>query len=715
MAIYELEQRVFYDAAVAADVSETTDDPGPDSAHDADNGEDSDAATTPDEESSASNTPAADDSSADYYKELIAQYEDKLNGGDQSAQDEFGNSVSINGDYAVVAAAGQSEGKGAVYVFTKTGDAWVMTQKLTASDGEAGDNFGSSVFIDGDYIVVGASGDDDGGADAGAAYIFTNKGGSWIEQTKIDAGADSASGDAFGSAVAMDGDFLVVGAYGDDDFGEDSGSAYVFEREGDNWYEQSKLTAGDGEAFAYFGWSVDIDGDSLVVGAIGDNGQGAAYVFDLYGSTWMEDAKLTASDGETGDMFGWDVDIQNDEVLVGAVGDDDLGTDSGAAYLFNGKSPAWEQSMKLTASTGGAYDYYGSSVDLEGSYMLVGAQGHDEGTGAVFLYKREASGLKEIYITAGDGEPGDHFGSSADLDGEYVIIGAPGNDEFGTDSGAAYALQYTRPAEPPTPPPDPGEGTDINDNTDIGDNDMDDQPDDNIPGQDDGDGSTGDTTGPTTDGDSGETGDGGYSFGDVTPPDSADQIVIQEGANVSYFDAQTMDTSYQMPNGEYMVDIDTAGTEDIVEHEAEIGFDREVDNEGAETPEAAEMVDDSIVMAETEAAESAREVVDDLIDSDDDSHDQPDEQDHGPGPQGESGHAPQGQGGEGTDEPPSEEFTNALNRLFLSDSSLLTDGSFDGEAGPAAEGEGGTHSGIGADNPAFQDAIDRSLDAMLSF
>ena len=211
--------------------------------------------------------------------------------------------------------------------------------KLTGSDAASGDQFGSSVSISGDYAIVGAGHDDNVGFRSGSAYIFVRDGQGWTEQAKLTAAA-AAAFDQFGSSVSNSGDYAIVGAWGDDDGGSSSCSAYIFVRDGQSWTEQAKLTAGDAVGDDNFGFSVSINGDYTIIGAEHDDDggskSGSAYIFVRDGQSWTEQAKLTASDAVAGDWFGWSVSISGDYAIVGAVFDDDGGTSSGSAYVYSG-------------------------------------------------------------------------------------------------------------------------------------------------------------------------------------------------------------------------------------------------------------------------------------------------------------------------------------------------------------------------------------------
>ena len=209
--------------------------------------------------------------------------------------------------------------------------------KLTASDAAGGVLFGDSVAISGGTAVVDAYRDDDGGNQSGSAYVFVRSGGTWSEQTKLMA-SDAAADDYFGWSVAISGDTVVVGARLDNDGGPFSGSAYVFVRSSGSWSQQAKLTASDAAAEDQFGYSVAVSGDTAVVGNRGDADggldSGSAYVFVRSGTTWSQQAKLTASDAAADDFFGDSVAVSGDTAVVGAPWDDDAGLNSGSAYVF---------------------------------------------------------------------------------------------------------------------------------------------------------------------------------------------------------------------------------------------------------------------------------------------------------------------------------------------------------------------------------------------
>jgi len=441
----------------------------------------------------------------------------KLTAADGVAGGFFGNTVAVDGDSIMVGAEGTNAGQGAAFVFSRNqggANNWGQVKKLTALDGAVNHLFGSAVAVDGDTLVVGAHRDDVGAnADQGSAYLFSGLDCDFTEQAHPVA-SDGAASDQFGRAVAVEGDTLVVGASG----GDDKGSAYVFSRnqggagvwgqvakltasdgvatdqfgtavavDGDtivvgtqvhdvganslqgavyvysrnqgganNWGEVKKLLSSDGAAFARFGVAMAVDGDTLVVGAwgAGNAGQGAAYVFSRNqggANNWGEVKKLTASDGATGDSFGWSVAVDGDVVVVAAYADDTgANEDQGSAYVYSrnqGGANNWGEVKKLTASDGAASDNFGWFVAADGDTIVVGVPGDNVGgngrQGSAYVFSRNQGGANnwgEVKkLTALDGAAVDRFGWSVAVDGDTLVIGAITDDVGANDSqGSAY-------------------------------------------------------------------------------------------------------------------------------------------------------------------------------------------------------------------------------------------------------------------------------------
>ena len=303
-------------------------------------------AATPGDTQAALTWDDPSNSSITGYEYLLHTQAAKLTASDGTADDEFGWSVSVDGSTAVVGAPGENGGRGAAYVLTLQSGAWSQVAKLTALDRAFNDEFGISVAVDGDTVVVGAHEDDDNYINSGSVYVFTKPANGWADATETGklTASDGAAGSRFGVSVGVDGDTVVVGARLDDDNGWASGSAYVFTKPANGWTTTSsfaaKLTASDGVAGDQVGRSVAVDGDTVVVGAFGDddNGStsGSAYVFKEPAGGWVtatETAKLTASDGASFDYFGISIAVDGGTVVVGAYLDDAKRMDSGSAYI----------------------------------------------------------------------------------------------------------------------------------------------------------------------------------------------------------------------------------------------------------------------------------------------------------------------------------------------------------------------------------------------
>jgi len=379
---------------------------------------------------------------------LVATQQAELLAGGGDDFDTFGGAVAISGDTALVGASRDDDmgsDAGAVYVFARSGTSWIQQAKLTAADGGSNDNFGFSVALSGNTAVVGAIADDDVTSDAGAAYVFVRSGTTWSQQAKLTA-ADGTSNDQLGFSIAVSGDTAVVGAVNDDDRAEHAGSAYVFVRSGTTWTQQAKLIATDTAAFDQLGWSVAVSGDTAVVGARlhddANTDSGSAYVFVRGGTSWTQQAKLTAGDAATGDTFGAAVAVSGTTAVVGAPLTDANAADSGSAYVFTRSGTSWTQQAKLTAADAGASDSLGAAAALDGDTVVVGAPNDGDlgaASGSAYVFTRSGtSWTQQTKLTASDGAAVDLFGTSVAVSGSTSLIGAPGHDDLGPSSGSAY-------------------------------------------------------------------------------------------------------------------------------------------------------------------------------------------------------------------------------------------------------------------------------------
>ncbi len=351
----------------------------------------------------------------------------------------FGRSVSINGDYAIVG-ADTIDFKGSAYIFKREDANWIQQAKLLASDAARGDMFGMSVAISGDLAIVGAQGDN---SYRGSAYIFKRIDVNWVQQTKLLA-SDGAASDMFGSSVSISGDWAIVGAEGDDG---SRGSAYLFKRDGTIWSQKAKITASDGVEGDMFSCPVSISDDYVIAGAMNADGSeidsGAAYIFVRDGNNWNQQAKLIASDGAEGDMLGCSVSLKDQFAIAGAFYAEGSVPYSGAAYVFVRDGNSWTQQAKLAASDGAESDQFGAAVSIDGLHAFVGAiQDDDNGadSGSAYVFIRDGnSWSQQEKILASDGAAGDQFGYSVSIDAGFAIVGAECDDNL---KGSAYVFNW---------------------------------------------------------------------------------------------------------------------------------------------------------------------------------------------------------------------------------------------------------------------------------
>ncbi len=362
----------------------------------------------------------------------------------------FGRSADLDGTTLLVGAFkadGVALGTGAAYVFANTGT-WGEQQKIQLPFGVPGDEFGLSVSLDGDRAAIGAPGRIGiAGADQGAVYVFERNGGVWTESAMIVA-LDAAAGDEFGTSVALDGDTLVVGAVNDVGFsGGVTGSAYVFIHSAGQWLQQSKLLASDGQQGDDFGAVIGLSGDTAAVGApVNGSVRGAVYVYERVGTTWTEQAKLVAGDAQDGDQLGWSVAVAGDVVISGAPFVD---ASRGAAYVFRRTAGTWSEEARLVAWDRAVDDAFGSSVALDLPLAVVGSpESEVEGVpsgGALYVFAEDQGAWRDrAHVVAPDAGPGDRNGTSVGVSGDLVAGLSPWKS-YGAfeNAGAAYVFDST--------------------------------------------------------------------------------------------------------------------------------------------------------------------------------------------------------------------------------------------------------------------------------
>ncbi len=437
-----------------------------------------------------------------------ADSDQSLAASNRGANDYFGNAVAISGDTMIVGApfedssatgidpasneAATNSGAAYVYVRGENGG-WTQQAYLKASNTGAGDQFGFSVAISGDTIVVGAYAEaskstgpdsaqnDNTATNAGAAYVFVREGSTWTQEAYLKA-SNTEAGDLFGYSVAIDGETIVVGASGEastnstesDNTAAQAGAAYVFTRSGSQWSQDRYLKASNPNKADFFGISVGISGESIVVGATGESSSdaanqsnntaassGAAYVFRLVNDTWSQDGYLKASNIGAADLFGRSVAISGNTVVVGAYQEDsktsqsdNLAANSGAAYVFTRGTSKWSQQafLKPSDTTTAGYNF-GISVAIDEDTLAVGASGKLSKTGTASSFIRVANAWSEQSILTPANPPGetaDNFGVAVAISLDTCVVGAFG--EKGTPpltlSGAAYLFEGLGPQVP---------------------------------------------------------------------------------------------------------------------------------------------------------------------------------------------------------------------------------------------------------------------------
>jgi len=365
----------------------------------------------------------------------------------------MGYSVAISGDTIVAGAPDDDTDKiglktGAVFVFVRSGTTWKEQARLVAPDAVAGIWFGCSVAIEGDTLLVGAGLEGFGTPSLpGAVYVFERTGTTWSKGTKF-VPSDGASRDNFGFSIALRGNDALIGAIRDDSIAFDAGSAYVFVRDTTGWTQQAELEAPDAKSSNQYGHAVALGKDTALIGAYYDNAgaasSGAAHVFVRTGKTWSYDAKLKPKVPAKDDQFGRKLALSDDgkTALIGAHYRDEVGPDSGAAYVFERDATGWHEQTKIVPSDGVAGDYFGYSTVLSGDMAVIGAiHAGPSRSGALYVYARDGS----RWVARGRIIPeavaaSDDLGNAVAISGTTLIAGASSADPKGSNTGMAWVL-----------------------------------------------------------------------------------------------------------------------------------------------------------------------------------------------------------------------------------------------------------------------------------
>ena len=365
----------------------------------------------------------------------------KLSAADPTEGAYLGADAALDGGTLALSADGldlHGSNSGAVYVFDRETDGWQRTSRLVPADAGSGQLFGEAIDLTGETLVCGATGDDEHGTDAGAAYAFERDGGKWTQTAKL-APPALAAGDSFGQDVAVGDGRAVVGADGDSTDGSAAGAVYVFARTDGTWSERAVLTPSDGRAEKYFGSRVALDGETLVVGAYGDDERGtnagAAYVFDRVADGWSQTAKLVSPTSSEGAFFGSSVAIDGDTVVVGAFAAGSR--DTGAAYAFTRSGDGYGSPVRLDPPTLSPGSFFGWAADVDDDSAVVGAYGADV---AHVFDRNGGEWTARARLTPASVASGDRFGVSVAAGTDATLVTADGDDEAGPNTGAAYVF-----------------------------------------------------------------------------------------------------------------------------------------------------------------------------------------------------------------------------------------------------------------------------------
>ena len=372
-----------------------------------------------------------------------AQEADDYKNSENFLYNDFSRTVFLKGNIAIVSA----ERENSVYIFERIIDEWRQVEKLTVQGLPSSARFGYSTSYDNNTLMIGAHADNKAGKRSGSVYVFERKNNEW-QKTSVLSASDASEGDLFGMAVSLSGDTVLIGAYADDDGGEKSGSVYVFERKAGEWVETEKLHASDAKKQDWFGFSVSLDKNIALIGAYGSdehgNHSGSAYIFERDNDQWLETAKLMASDAAPDHLFSRSLVIKDGIVLVGAHGDDTYGLQSGAVYVYERDGEQWVQSNKITAPDGKKHMHFGNFLSFDGKALAIGAYG-DRGqggyAGSVYIFERGEVGWQLMQkVTASDSDKGDFFGHSVSIDNGTLLVGAYGDDVEDGHYGSAYVF-----------------------------------------------------------------------------------------------------------------------------------------------------------------------------------------------------------------------------------------------------------------------------------
>lgn len=379
----------------------------------------------------------------------------KLVADDANDDDNWGTVIDFDGDYAAIGVSEDDDNGsncGAVYIFKKHDSDWLFMTKLYQDLPVVNDRFGVSVAIDANLLVVGATGAEASTLESGAAFIFERNGETWTQQLMIGA-SDGENYDNFGRSVSISGNYILVGSpIADSPIQTSCGAAYIYEKPTGGWQSSSgketqKISAN--ETTGRFGWSVAIEGDLAIVGAWQEghvhSQDGAAFCFKRDTTSWSQWTKLISSEPIDSAHLGYSVSIDNNTVIAGANHDDHNGECAGAAYIFElpaTSSATCYENHILLASDANEYDNFGFSVGIANNYAIVGAYADDVNglnSGSAYIFKfNGTSWSQQNKLLPTDKDSGDSFGHKVAISGIQALIGAPYDDDVALNGGSVY-------------------------------------------------------------------------------------------------------------------------------------------------------------------------------------------------------------------------------------------------------------------------------------
>ncbi len=389
------------------------------------------------------------------YNDILNSWSEtnKLIANDGQEFDFFGENIVLSNNRILIGAAGNDTYTGAVYIFEYLSNIWIQTHKLVASDRQTNDGFGSVISINNNQILIGSSARNANNIEnSGSAYIFDLdiSSNTWNETTILSA-SDGMINDRFGGAVFLVDNQLLITANNDVLNGNPTGSVYVFSLVGNNWIENQNIVGEDGASGDFFGESVYVSGNRVLIRAKRDQPE-SVYVFDYDTNIndWVLSTKLIANDGKYGDGFGSSLSMSGDRIVIGAkYYDDAIYENRGTAYIFelDDSTGLWNQTHKLFAQDRSSNDYFGSSISIVDNKIIIGAPNEGDfpnwESGSAYIFELINNvWIETAKLKASDVDKNDFFGSSVTLISNKALIGSPGNDDHGNASGSAYIFDY---------------------------------------------------------------------------------------------------------------------------------------------------------------------------------------------------------------------------------------------------------------------------------